>query len=633
MSVTILYDESAKFYADLFARSITLKDGFNIDGGSLGSVLYNDGTKYVQLPAGTFNQVLTIGGGGIPIWSTGAGATVPDPLTLTKLFVGALEDPFAGAVPIDIFSDVLFASGKKLSVDNIESAGASTLTLNTPVTINGNITVTPPSNLTIQEIDLVGTSIFSDATTNLGANNLSVWYFENGIKSIATGSNALDVLRINATATGLEWAPETTTIPDPLTVNNINAVQKLQIGDNLNTDQEILEFNKGGGNYLVRYDDNLDGSGGAGIIFTSTQPISTQYCFAGSHASPGATQLRIDNNSASDNGQSVWAQGLYPTPLSVANSRRITSTVNGTANTWALDVAQHLNPVQNFITGTFDSSPSQLSSFEAFSIGAAGLNTGIDIVMGTATNYLASIGHRVNVLTTFPVGGNMQVLDNMTISAKDLNIASGRIVMNSTSTLLLAPATIVKDDASNEGSIWYFNASRQKVVLPKGNADEILTMNSSGTAPEWRENIQTHKSFGNIFLTNGAVVINFSAPNTPTPLLGTTTINSLSQDFSSPSPQVIRYDSLLPKKFLVIMDVSFEAGFSGQKFNFEVFKFGSSPGLGKATITPSDVDEKNVSYSTILELTLTDTLQIYVSNESGTNPIVLRESHITVYEL
>lgn len=348
-------------------------------------------------------------------------------------------------------------------------------------------------NLFNQDVITVEDLTVNDNITFTGGNKGDILYLNSSGQTVKLPIGpAGDVL--NVSPSGIpEWDPPgTATVPDPLTLNQLNVTNlrgnpgstPVFFGDGTNTDQEIIEFNKGGGNYLIRYDDNLDLSGGAGIIFTSTQPVSTQYCFTGSHASPGATQLRIDNNSALNNGLSVWAQGLYPTPLSVANSRRITSTVNGSTNTWALDVAQHINGVQNFITGTFDSSPSQLSSFESFSIGSAGINTGVDVNIGSATNKLNAVGGiKTPTLDGSPSGGGILINDNTTVNSKALTYSGG-------STLSVSSATSVLDATpTTKGFSWYFNNSNLKQVLELGTARDILQVNPAGNAPEWTDSI------------------------------------------------------------------------------------------------------------------------------------------------
>lgn len=355
MSVTVLYDESALNYIDIFVRSITTKDGIKYEGGSLGDVLYNDGNFIVPLPIGSLNQVLTVGPGNIPTWTTGGGAVVPDPLT----------------------------------------------------------------------------------------------------------------------------------------INQLNLLQKFNLGDNLATNQLLTEYLKGGNNYTVSYNSNLLGSGGPAIEYSSTQPISSQWCYFGTHPSPGRTQIKIGNGDIT--GSSVYAVGLYPTPNSIVGSKRVTTTLNGTTNTWAIDVAQDVNPVQNFIEGTF--SPSG-STFSSFSIGKQGIASGTDIEIGTLNNFVtAEGGLRTNNITSNGPGLTINVSDQTLFTGTigpgvysaviGSGVAPAELAIANQGQIHLLNGSTLEDNVASQGSMWFFDATKKRLNLPLGTANQILRVDPTASFPEW----------------------------------------------------------------------------------------------------------------------------------------------------
>ena len=461
MSVTVLYDESALFYADLFARTLTLNDGLNISGGSLGSILYNNGTNYVSLSSGTNNQVLTMSGG-VPIWTTGAGATIPDPLSLNKINVNDIEDNNLGTAPINILSDVQIQNGKKLLVGEIDDLGLgaidvlaslrvqNTLEVNTispfsgsalnlnlggntiatiietdnlssnitgTVTIGDNVTINSPKILTTSNIDLDGSAIFNDASTNLGLGNFSAWYFQNGVKAIATGSTPNYFLKINAAGTAVEWAPTVGSVPDPLPVN-------------------IITSNPPG--LTTTLDDNT--------IISKVLSISS------------TGELEIDNTAV---------------------------------------VTDKTTTVDGFLHYYDDTGTKQELQFNSGSVGdvvsiaPGGKSVQFDTVSALIPDPLNLTELQVSIIKSKTPGvTTIDVQDNIFFTSVDVNMNTSNLVFNSASELELSAGTSVKDNTvTTNGFDWYFNSTNDKTPLQFGTGNSVKTMNAGGTAPIWSQDL------------------------------------------------------------------------------------------------------------------------------------------------
>jgi hypothetical protein len=134
---------------------------------------------------------------------------------------------------------------------------------------------------------------------------------------------------------------------------------------------------------------------------------------------------------------------------------------------------------------------------------------------------------------------------------------------------------------------------------------------------------------GNIYVTT-PVTTTFSASNTPTKALGTTTAAELFR-MSSPANNRLTYSGAKTRRFDVMCSLSLVASASNKYYSFYIYKNGVLLPESKQMLKlGSNVDKGSVTLSCTALLAPNDYLEVWVENDSDNSSITIETLNLSV---
>ncbi len=134
---------------------------------------------------------------------------------------------------------------------------------------------------------------------------------------------------------------------------------------------------------------------------------------------------------------------------------------------------------------------------------------------------------------------------------------------------------------------------------------------------------------GNLYLTT-AVATNFSAANTPTKVLGTTTPVGLFR-VGSPTDNQLMYTGTKTRRFQVIASLSIVAQAANKYFSFYIAKNGVIlPESKQVMKLGTAVDKGSVTISCTIEITTNDYVEVWVENTSDASAATIESLNLAM---
>jgi len=136
-------------------------------------------------------------------------------------------------------------------------------------------------------------------------------------------------------------------------------------------------------------------------------------------------------------------------------------------------------------------------------------------------------------------------------------------------------------------------------------------------------------STGNLYITTTATTI-FSAINTPTKALGTTTAVNLFR-VSSPTDNRLTYIGNKTKKFIVVCTMSITAASNNIQYSLYISKNGIVlPESRSTTKIANGADHQAIALSCTLSMAPNDYIEVWVENDSGTTSMTVENLNLGI---
>ncbi|TND08302.1 MAG: hypothetical protein FD123_2333 [Bacteroidetes bacterium] len=134
---------------------------------------------------------------------------------------------------------------------------------------------------------------------------------------------------------------------------------------------------------------------------------------------------------------------------------------------------------------------------------------------------------------------------------------------------------------------------------------------------------------GNVYVST-AVATTFTAVNTPTKILGTTTAASLFR-VSSPANNRMTYTGVKTRRFQVICSLSLVAAANNKYFSFYIAKNGTILAESKQSLKLGSNDDKgSVTLSCTVQLAANDYIEVWVENNSDATSVTVETLNLAV---
>lgn len=189
------------------------------------------------------------------------------------------------------------------------------------------------------------------------------------------------------------------------------------------------------------------------------------------------------------------------------------------------------------------------------------------------------------------------------------------------------------------------NASTSATIPVEGYILDTCNFSGGGTyttgvafddnKSRWKENrgIENSAEIGYYTMIGNGTATTISATSTPVKVAGTTTLQSISQKFSSPSSNRATYIGAITRNFKVSVEMSVSSG-NGNQVGVYVAKNGTviDESENYAT-TNAGGRAENIGCQTITNMSENDYIEIFVENATATNNITVSELSVIIESL